>query len=229
MRRESSSTVELEGTGKDGCLLWEDLLVPELPIDKRSPREFWDDQHRKLASDPLTWTLTADELLRAFELLAAQVTEDLKMRDELRHKYIPNVISTALMLSGFAIENMFKAIYVSQHPAFDRAGKFVVVTHDLISLADEVGLPLTIDERTLLECLEQFVTWAGRYPMPLYADDMRPRTLPFGGFAPRTYGWVDDDFRQIRSFAAKLRAKLPAITDGEPGNFTLASRSTGQE
>lgn len=204
-------------------------MIFKLRIDKRSPGDLWDDQHKKLASNPLSWTLTADGLLRAFELLAAQVTEDLKMRDELRHKYIPNVISTALMLSGFAIENMFKAIYVSQHPAFDRAGKLVVVTHGLIKLADEVGLPLTIDERTLLECLEQFLTWAGRYPVPLNADDMRPRTLPSDGFAPRTYGWSDDDFPQIRSFATKLRAKLPAITDGEPVNFTLASRSTGQE
>jgi len=189
-------------------------LASELQIDKRSPSDFWDDQHKKLASEPLTWTLTADELLRAFELLATQVKEDLAKAHEQRNNYIPSTFSSALMLAGFAIENMLKALLVTQRPAFDSSGNFSFKTHDLLKLADDVGLNLSMDERILLERLEQFLTWAGRYPVPLCADTMRPRTLPSGGFAPRTYGWIDGDFQEIRTLTNKLRSKLEVISDG---------------
>lgn len=189
-------------------------MTSELPIDKRSPRHFWDDQHKKIASKPLTWVLTADELLRAFELLATHVVEDSTKRQEASDKYIPSISSSAMMLGGFAIENMLKAIYVSRYSAFDSSGNLTIVKHDLLTLADALEISLTKDERMLLERLTQFITWAGRYPVPLYIDDMRPRTLSSDGLAPRTCVWIDCDFEQVRTLVAKLRTQLPTISDG---------------
>jgi hypothetical protein len=190
-------------------------MAHELPIDPRSPHAFWDDQHKKLASNPLSWTINADGLLRSFELLTAQTIEDQNAREMSRNKYIPRLWPTAMMLAGFAAECMLKAIFVSQNPAFNSSGKFDATTHDLLKLADGVDLPLTKDERILLERLEQFLTWAGRYPVPLYAQDMHPRTLPSGGSAPLTSGWIAEDFQQARAFLSRLRNCLPRIADGD--------------
>lgn len=190
-------------------------MESELPIDKRSPREYWDDQHKTLASEPLTWTLSADELFRSFELLATQAVADQEARSYLENKYVPNVRPVALMLAGFSVENMLKALYVSQNPAFSSSGRFDVATHNLRQLADNIALPLTKNERILLERLEHFLTWAGRYPVPLYSNDICPKTLPSGGFAPITSGWNGEDFQQVRAFSEKLRNLLPVISDGD--------------
>ena len=189
-------------------------MATKLPIDKRSPKDFWDDQHKRLASEPLSWTLSADELLRSFGLLVDQEALDMPARRQKPEKYLPNVCSVAMMLAGLAIENLLKAIYISANPAFNESGKFNVATHDLLKLADDINLALTEEERVLIERLEQFLTWAGRYPVPLFTEDMRPRIFPSsGGAAPRNFIMIGRDFPQIRAFAKKLRDQLPAIND----------------
>ena len=57
-------------------------MVTRLPIDARSPSNFWDEQHKALASQQIVWVICADELLRAFELLARQAEEDVRRRIE---------------------------------------------------------------------------------------------------------------------------------------------------
>lgn len=194
-------------------------MVAKLPIDKRSPKDFWDDQHKSLAAEPLAWTLSADELLRSFELLVAQEALDAPTRRDKPGKYLPPIHSVAMMLAGFAIENLLKAIHISSNPAFNASGKFDVATHDLLKLADGIDLFLTEKEKVLLERLEQFLTWAGRYPVPLFTEDMRPRTFPSGGgSAPRNFVMIGSDFSQIHDFAKKLRDLLPTINDSEESN-----------
>lgn len=187
----------------------------ELPIDQRSPKDAWDEQHKLLASEPLTWTLSADELFRSFEVLAAQDAADEATRSVHCAKYLPHLRSVALMLAGFSIENMLKALYISKNSAFDSSGRFALATHNLRRLADDVGVSLTKDERVLLERLEHYLTWAGRYPVSLYLDDMRPRTLPSGGYAPITCTGCGRDFADVRMLATKLRSLLPTIKEGE--------------
>jgi hypothetical protein len=187
-------------------------MTTRLPIDKRSPRDFWDEQHKRLASEQTVWVLTADQLLRAFELLAQQAkTDAMQIREQ--KIYVPGVSGTAIMLGALAIENLLKAVRLPQvTPLFDSRGAFVLDTHDILKLAEDAAIPLTSEERALLERLEQFVTWAGRYPIPLFSEAMRPRTLSNGGFAPRTIHTIPGDFTAISAFSAKLKAMLPQIS-----------------
>ncbi len=181
-------------------------MATRKPIDDRSPKEAWDEQHRLLAEDPISWTLTVDRLIRAFEVLAAQAASD----NECTPRAEPNVRAVVLMLGGFAIENLIKAIIVSIKGPWDENGKFRLGSHDLLDLSKDAGLDLTDDDFLLFERLEQFTVWAGRYPAPKGSDAMRPRT--FGQhFAPLTYGPHDDYIDQARSLIQVLRSMLPPI------------------
>jgi len=185
--------------------------MARLPIDKRSPREFWDNQHKKIASEQIAWILTADELLRAFELLAHQMEEDLRRLREDQARSFPKIYGPMLMLGALAIENLLKALRIPHvNPLFDKRGAFILDTHDVLQLAEDAGMSLSEDEQMLLERLEQFLTWAGRYPIPLFSEALRPRTLPNNSAAPRTYCSMPGDFLAITAFAARVKELLPA-------------------
>lgn len=73
--------------------------------DSRSPKSFWDEQHKLVAAQPFAWVHKADELLAAFEVLVARETAN-----EIHHP--PYVSHVAYMLAGFAIEVLMKGILV---------------------------------------------------------------------------------------------------------------------
>lgn len=187
-------------------------MAKKLPIDKRSPKEFWDEQHKLSGSMPVVWVLTAEQLLRTFQILADQARQDVHDAFGGDASVRLPIASTAMMLGGFAIENLLKAIKVSQgSQVFDGRGFFTVKTHNVLELAVEAGIELDAAEEALLERLEQFVIWAGRYPIPLSSEDLRPRTLENDGFAPRTCISISGDFDAVTAFAEKLKKKLPGL------------------
>lgn len=184
----------------------------KLKIDKGSRKEFWDEQHIALASEQVVWIISADELLRAFDLLARQAEAD--VRPIMEPTDIPplNVSNAAMMLGALAIENLLKAICLpNTQPLVDDRGAFMLKTHDLLKLSTVAAIPLSSEEHILLERLEQFLTWAGRYPISLFSEDMRPRILPNGGSAPRTIVMIPNDFTAISTFAKKLKELLPEL------------------
>lgn len=183
-----------------------------LPIDPRSPKSFWDDQHRRLGEEPITWVNSADPLLYAFDLVSKEAEIYIEDRDP---KKI-GLFKVATMLGSVAIENLLKGIIVQKkqekrEPLFDKKGKFCIDTHNLLELSEIAEVDLTPEENILLEKLEQFIRWAGRYPIPLRSEEMRSRTLSENSFAPRTYGPTGADFPSIREFIAKLKPQLPTI------------------
>jgi hypothetical protein len=85
-----------------------------------------------------------------------------------------------LVLAGMALENLFKAILVLQNPALVNGCKAClkeeIRTHDLLRLSGKIRIDLSdaeFDARAFLEKLATYVTWEGRYPVPLKADDYR--------------------------------------------------------
>lgn len=187
-------------------------MITRLTTDKRSPKSLCDDRHKKLASEQIVWVQTADQLLRAFQLLAQQAKADVV---QVREKgiYTPSVSGVAIMLGALAIENLLKAIRLPQvTPLIDNRGAFVLNTHNILKLAEEAGVSPTSEEQVLLERLEQFITWAGCYPIPLFSEAMRPRKFSNGGFAPRTIHNIPSDFDAISAFAQKLKVMLPSIS-----------------
>ena len=174
--------------------------MPHTPPDPRSPKDAWDEQHGLLAGNPVAWALKADELISAFEILVTEFEERAESAPS-----GPRFSSVALMLGGFAIEVLLKGLLVQKEAPINTKGKFIYGSHHLIQLAEDAELPLSEDERRLLEKLEEFLTWAGRYPISLESGPMRPRKTPSGGFAPRTYGNPSEDWPAIRTLIEKLR------------------------
>jgi hypothetical protein len=116
-----------------------------------------------------------------------------------------------MMLCGQMLEALFKAVLVSQRGAFNNKGKFAHKGHDLIVLADQVGLRLSDDEAWLLEKLTHYVEWAGRYPIPLSIEGLLPRALSTGGSG--SIGSIRmekrGDIEAAKQLAKRLRRMLP--------------------
>jgi len=176
--------------------------------DPRSPKAVWDEQHQLLAAMPFAWVLKADELFTAFELVVAKEAESLNQP--------PQLSSVAYMLAGFAVEVLMKGVLVQEGSAVDLKGRFTLDSHDLLKLAERAALTLSDDESRLLERLQEYLTWAGRYPVPLTSEPMRPRALPGGGFAPTTGHWVGEDWPAVRTFVVRLKALLPVRISYDP-------------
>jgi hypothetical protein len=77
------------------------------------------------------------------------------------------IMPVAYMLTGFALENIIKAIWFCKKPGDLREYRtlFTKRGHDLPWLAESAGIsPLSEDETKMLTCLVEYTTWAGRYP-----------------------------------------------------------------
>lgn len=190
-------------------------MSTRLPIEESNSRDFWDEQHQAQASSQISWVLTADELLRSFSLLARQAEVDARKLFEDRRGspvYVPQVSSVALMIGALAIENLLKGIRVEQiQQVFDQRGRFILATHDLLRLADDAQVSLSEEDRILLERLQEFSTWGGRYPVPKKSEDLLPRKFPHGGVGPRTAHNIPGDFTAVQSLCDRLREMLPKI------------------
>jgi hypothetical protein len=169
----------------------------------RSSKPFWDEQHRLCATLPVTWLLKADELLAAFELPLANEPESQSHR--------PRLSSVAFMLAGFAVEDLIKGLLVQKGTGVESKGRFQLHSHDSLTLADHAALPLTEEEHLLLERLQDYLTWVGRYPIPLTSNPMRPRQLPRGGSAVITFHCLAKDCSTLRTLVFKLKGLLPKV------------------
>lgn len=176
------------------------------PPDIRSPEEVWDAQHQAAINTPLHWWLKAQSLMTAFEVLADDDERRAETGEPRRIQTVP------YMLAGFAVENLLKGILVAKRQHVDTSGRFKLKRHDIRQLALDAGYVLSIEENRLLERVEQFTLWAARYPAPITADDMRPRATSDGGFAPRTYHKLGEDWPAIRALVARFHSDLRAMS-----------------
>lgn len=151
----------------------------------------------------MSWLLKADSLIDAFEVLVA---DDERMEEQ----NLPGrrISSVAYMLAGFAVENLLKGKLITTTPHLDDNGKFILGSHYLVELSENAGYQLGEAERRLLERMQEFSIWAGRYPMPISSTAMQPRTTPEGGFAPRTCHNPGEDWHAIRALFARFREDL---------------------
>jgi hypothetical protein len=83
-------------------------------------------------------------------------------------------VSVQLMLSGFAFENIIKAIMVTRGFKPLSGGKLAkdfLGAHNLVKLAKNIG-EVTSDEKLMLEWMSTFARWAGRYPIPVELPEL---------------------------------------------------------
>jgi hypothetical protein len=139
----------------------------------------------------------------------------------------PDIYSVPCLLGGLAVENLLKGRLIATGQPPIKNGRFTLDTHNLPELARKGAVDLTAEEWTLLERLQQFVRWGGRYPIPREVEAMRPREFPDGGVRPLTSGWALKDYEDIAKLIAELRGFFPPINYRAPDFLPAAATEPG--
>jgi hypothetical protein len=126
-----------------------------------------------------------------------------------------------MLLAGLVVENLLKGLAVARRPEivqpratnpkrlFDWPGS----GHVSRRLAQEAGVELTEEEARVVDRLEVFTTWGGRYPVPLDALKVAPRE---GETSPPA-SWSSEDLPILEGLYERLEAELrqTAVDSGE--------------
>jgi hypothetical protein len=125
--------------------------------------------YESAASDPRQWLSYARSLQFTADLLKPIFEKEHQTpRPRNQKNYFPISVSQIyLMIVGFAVENYLKGIYVISFPEVIKDDKLIKLNrHDLLQLMRELKFEVLKEEFDLIERLEEFVLWAGRYPIP---------------------------------------------------------------
>ena len=148
--------------------------------------------------NPLPWQYSAKDLLEAANAVKSRVYNS---GDGMMH----SLAAVQAMLLGFAIECLLKGMWIKKHqPWIDenrqhgltKNGKFVGIPgagdHDLKQLADAVQVTVSNEETDVLQRLSAFIMYAGRYPVSMRWQQMRPTKTKKGGAVSPNF------FQQLR-------------------------------
>jgi hypothetical protein len=143
-------------------------------------QKFWEENFRFAATSHWSWQYSARELQYALAILHKEIRKSWRefKKGKMPHPFMP--ASVGMMLCGLMLEDLFKAVLVSRKGAFNSKGDFLHKTHNLLGLADNVGLKLSVEEGWLLEKLTSYIEWKGKYPIPLVSEGLMPRLLATG-------------------------------------------------
>ena len=118
------------------------------------------------STDPAAWY----ELARTLRIAAGpvqrrlfEIAETPQNIDGIRLEKLA-CVRAYMLLTGLAFENLLKALGLLLHQSMKGRGG-----HGLLAMAESLTLELTPVERDYLRRLEEYVVWAGRYPVPLAA------------------------------------------------------------
>lgn len=168
----------------------------------------------KAGNDWNAWASSANYLLASARVLrAARDAADLaatKPGDPLPDG--EKVGACEFMLKGFALECLFKGLWVKRGNVLARDGKLQRIRgaadHDLLQLSQKLAVRFSSVERDVLKRLSVFMTSVGRYPIPSHWSKNKLQKLFDGGKGSLTY-WVcsrDDD--AFASMVAHLETEL---------------------
>ena len=209
-------------------------MVDSLPIHD-ADKDFWEEQLAMLRQSSFDWAMSADQLIRAYDSLAASAEADGRELNVFMQQLSdwrfgtprpacvipPRLGGVVRMLGGYAIEAMLKGIALGRpeiQAAVQAENKGIsdkLFNHKLREIAELAEFGLTAEETVLCERLEQFTTWAGRYPAPQKVTGLLPRKSPDSSVLPLTWG-TDADYAAIRVLIDRLRQALPSIDSGQP-------------
>ena len=139
-------------------------------------REQFEETYALTSTDPGAWAEQAQGMKVAAELILQSLLEILPRSQNqpgIRLKKLAYVRSYMLLM-GFSFENLLKAIAAKQgllmtNPGlcFDARVAKEKGGHGLTGIARSLQLDLSPTEKEYLQRLEEYVYWAGRYPVPL--------------------------------------------------------------
>ena len=162
------------------------------------------------------WILAADSLHAAARILKTHRDRfdpmQLKVGDNVRDE--GKVLFPELMLRGFAVECLLKALWLKHGNKLAVRGKYVGVKgaadHALLQLADTVGLHLNLRARDVLKRLSIIMTSAGRYPISRDWSVRRIQKLRGGGKGIPEFWQHPADDQTIEGVVAALEKELDA-------------------
>ena len=149
-------------------------------IDAKETKRIHERVFEQKKDDPQAWAFTAMTLKRAAQILfeanetsTYEDTDGAPMNQENAEMDEP-----ATLLYAYAMENAVKGFLIKKHGGFEQAKKALGrawMHHELSGLATATALPLNQDQVLIIQALERFIRWAGKYPTSL---DRSEFTLP---------------------------------------------------
>ena len=151
-----------------------------------------EETYKNIGTDPATWfeqalgiKIAADPVLKSLMDLFC----DSGNQVDVRLKKIAYV-RAYMLLMGYAFENLIKAIAAKRgllalnpNLSFDKSFKQEKGGHGLSASAISLDLDMSASEQAYLRRLEEYLHWAGRYPVSLkrgtYVDGHSERQLTF--------------------------------------------------
>ncbi len=153
------------------------------------------------AMKPESWALKAEFFRRTVEILWSAFSQDHQKLMKRIEEAMPgpaNIEAADLknlcifpgiymLIAGYAIENLLKGVIAKKYliPSKERPYPDMpkelppeLKSHNLVKLCEKAGLTYNSDEKEYLELLQKYVTWAGRYPIPLEWQDHMLREYP---------------------------------------------------
>jgi hypothetical protein len=174
------------------------------------PRDQIEELFEATATDPAAWLehartmrLAAEPILQRF----LEIRETPQVDDGIRLEKLAYV-RAYMLLTGIAFENLLKGIaaargLASARPDFalDQSLSGTRGGHGLTGMAKTLALRLNPAELDYLRRLEEYVVWAGRYPVSKKATDFlagyRERLLTFTSDDPGTADELFDRLAQL--------------------------------
>ena len=126
------------------------------------------------------------------------------------------VVNSTLLLLGLAFENLIKGVYVARHPALvdrtrlDRSLWQSDSGHGILDFAKTL-IKLEPDEEELLDRLQEYIVWAGRFPIPTKSSRYHQNLSPVNKHYFNTADFVIAD----RLFA-KFEDELMHFRNAQP-------------
>jgi len=162
------------------------------------------------------WILAGDSLQAAARILKAHRDRfdptQLNVGDNVPDE--GKALFPELMLKGFAVECLLKALWLKRGNKLAVGGKYVGVKgaadHDLLKLADTVGLHLNRKARDILKRLSIIMTSGGRYPIPRDWSARRIQKLRGGGKGIPEFWQSPTDDQTLDGVVAALEQELDA-------------------
>ena len=170
-------------------------------------------QYNMVANEPVSWWITADNLLVASRFLCLHSAHQLSGKEFFElHKKPPlpdetKVYGVIQMLRGMAVEALLKGLWVDYGGTLAENGRYKKIPdtteHQLVSLVEKVStvinLDLSSDERSVLEKLSISII-DGRYPIRKLWETRKPEKLPIW--------YVHRDEEIMASMISKLKSKI---------------------
>lgn len=201
-------------------------------MDEQEHKDFLQWEYTAAGRSVSVWAAAAYPLLRSADLLwaravaSAQLWNEAFTRDE---RGLPvatgpqlagdeidifgdrDVDRAAVLLLGFAIENLAKSVLVARNPGLvtDEAEYRGPASHNIGSLVQQCGIAVTPTQQASLNALADYETWLGRYPVPKHREVTQSVLGAWIWHRVKARQDIWTECRPLADHLARLRDTLP--------------------